>query len=410
MNNNSDNNLHFLIIASDKYPPFRSDVAILFGNEISKRGHSIDWILQSEEPCESSYTTKWNNGNVYVGRTVSGPSSIKRILKHFYSVTNDFKSIKLIKNNHYDIVQIKDKFLSSLYIIPLTKLYKIKFVYWLSYPFPEASLYAVHTGKARYPLFYWLRGKFLKLLLYNFIMPNSDHIFVQSDQMKKDVLLRGIDEDKLTPVPMGVENSIFSNIVTKKSITTDNSNTVIYIGTLAKVRRLDFLIRVFRHVTEARKNIKLLVVGGSENPDDVEMLKQLSIDLNIDEHISFTGNVSRKAALNYIVQSDICVSPFYPTPILNSTSPTKLIEYMAMGKPVVANDHPEQRKVIQESKGGICVPYEEIAFSNAINLLLDNPEICKKMGIAAQNYVKNHRTYSKIADDVELSYRTIIKK
>ncbi len=42
--------------------------------------------------------------------------------------------------------------------------------------------------------------------------------------------------------------------------------------------------------------------------------------------------------------------------ILRAASPTKLVEYMAMGKAVVANDHPEQKRVIEESGAGYCVP------------------------------------------------------
>jgi hypothetical protein len=40
---------------------------------------------------------------------------------------------------------------------------------------------------------------------------------------------------------------------------------------------------------------------------------------------------------------------------LNPASPTKLVEYMALGKAVVANDHPDQRMVLEQSGAGICV-------------------------------------------------------
>ena len=74
---------------------------------------------------------------------------------------------------------------------------------------------------------------------------------------------------------------------------------------------------------------------------------------------------------------------------------------MAMGKAVVANDHPEQRLVISESKAGICVPYEENAFAEAILHLLYHPEEAKEMGIRGRKYVEKHRSYEQIADLVE---------
>jgi glycosyltransferase involved in cell wall biosynthesis len=402
-------NIKFLIVAADKYPPFRSDVAILFGQEMINRGHTIDWILQSEEPCSNNYITTWKNGRVFVGKKKYESSRITRLLKHIHSITHDLKSVKLIFSNNYDIIQVKDKFVSTLFIIPFAKLKKIKFIYWLSYPYPEASLYAVKEGYARYPFYYWVRGHILKILLYKYIMPASDHIFVQSDQMKEDVVAMGIYQGKITSVPMGVEDSILKNIKNLNSNSEIKLKTVIYIGTMAKVRKIDFLIKVFRQVIDTQNNVRFLMIGDSENPNDLDYLKNYARQLEVSQHITFTGNLKREEALEQVAQADICVSPFFPTPILNSTSPTKLIEYMAMGKPVVANDHPEQKKVIQESKAGICVPYDVKAFSDAIIELILKPEVCKKMGIAGREYVIKKRTYKSIANSVEDTYKNLFK-
>ena len=83
-------------------------------------------------------------------------------------------------------------------------------------------------------------------------------------------------------------------------------------------------------------------------------------------------------------------------------------EYMAIGKPVVANDHPEQKLVLSESHGGICVPYDEFEFSSAIITLLNDPALAREMGISGRNYVLENRVYSKIADNVEKQYKKIV--
>ncbi len=82
---------------------------------------------------------------------------------------------------------------------------------------------------------------------------------------------------------------------------------------------------------------------------------------------------------------------------------------MAVGKAVVANDHPEQSLVISESKAGICVPYEEDAFAQAILHLLNHPEEVKKMGIRGREYVEKHRSYEQIADLVERKLLQVCK-
>jgi glycosyltransferase involved in cell wall biosynthesis len=113
------------------------------------------------------------------------------------------------------------------------------------------------------------------------------------------------------------------------------------------------------------------------------------------------GQLPQSRALEYVREADVCVSPFYPTPVLRSASPTKLIEYMAMGKAVVANDHPEQRRVIEASGAGYCVPYEEKAFAAAVVALLQDPEAAMAMGQRGRRYAVEHRAYTVIADRVE---------
>ena len=114
-----------------------------------------------------------------------------------------------------------------------------------------------------------------------------------------------------------------------------------------------------------------------------------------------TGQLSRQEALLYVQDADVCVSPFYPTPVLNSTSPTKLVEYMAMGKAVVANTHPEQQLLIDQSGCGYCVPYNEDAFADAVVKLLRAPELARAMGERGRGYIVEHRSYGVIANNVE---------
>jgi glycosyltransferase involved in cell wall biosynthesis len=120
-----------------------------------------------------------------------------------------------------------------------------------------------------------------------------------------------------------------------------------------------------------------------------------------------TGFLPMTEAWGYVRAAEVCVSPFYPTFVLNSTSPTKLIEYMAMGKAVVANDHPEQKQVLRDSAGGLCVPYREKAFADAIVELIRNPQKAAEMGQNGRKYVEQHRTYHTIAGMVDHHFRQI---
>jgi glycosyltransferase involved in cell wall biosynthesis len=177
--------------------------------------------------------------------------------------------------------------------------------------------------------------------------------------------------------------------------------SILYLGTLARVRRLAFLVRVLATVAKDIPNVKLYLVGSGDEPRDEQELVDEATRLGVGSSLVLTGQLPRAAALRYVLEADVCVSPFFPTPILNSTSPTKLIEYLAMGKAVVANDHPEQRLVIEQSGAGYCVPYEEGAFAQAILTLLRAPELALSMGARGRDYALRHRAYAVIADLVE---------
>jgi glycosyltransferase involved in cell wall biosynthesis len=244
-----------------------------------------------------------------------------------------------------------------------------------------------------------------KALLYRLLLPAAAHVFVQSEQMKSDIAAQGIARAKITPVPMGVRWETLDLAPAEE--VPDDHPMVLYLGSLDRVRKMDFLLRAFRGVLVRVPEARLYLVGGGNEPEDEAYLRKEAARLAIAEAVVFTGFVPREEAWSYVRRARVCVSPFYPTPILTSTSPTKIVEYMAMGKPVVANDHPEMRLVLRESGAGLCVPYEEESFADAIVELLQDPARAREMGRRGRSYVGRHRTYQVLADLVEDVYLTV---
>jgi glycosyltransferase involved in cell wall biosynthesis len=401
--------MKYLILSSDYFPPFRVDVKVLFGEELSQH-HHIDWLLQSEGDCDDAYTTHWNSCDVVVGATNNGTSRISRINKHLLGLANDLRVFPMARKHRYDIIQVKDKFLSPLFSIVAARMYGSKFVYWLSYPFPESSILQAQNGTARYPILYLIRGHFFKFLLYKVIIPCADHVFVQSGQMKLDMAEEGVPLDKMTPVPMGVDfenvNYPFTGALPEKPA---GEQWILYLGTLTKVRKLEFLVNVLSRIREGDENIHLYFVGAGDDPSDETLIMEEASKLSLEKYVHITGFLPMEQAWGYVALADVCVSPFFPTKILNSTSPTKLIEYMTLGKAVVANDHPEQRQVIEDSGAGLCVPYEVPAFADAVSKLLNDPALRARMESLGRPYVASNRSYKAIADKVRLDYERLME-
>jgi glycosyltransferase involved in cell wall biosynthesis len=395
--------VRILAVSSDTYPPQRVDVTVLFGDEIGSRGHQVDWILQSEQACAAPQVVPWKGGSVWVGPTDLRDSLFARVRKHWLGTLHDLRLFGLARRGRYDIIMVKDKFASGLFALLTAKLLRRRFVFWLSYPFPESYLIRATDGTARYPFLYRIRGAFFWVTLYKLLLPFADHIFVQSEQMRRDVARVGIPSDKMTPVPMGVRAETAAQPFTPlpRQVIPADEPCVLYLGTLIRVRRLDFMVRVIGLVRKQVAGAKLYFVGSGDDPADERLLRDEAARLGLTDAVVIVGQLPQPQALQYVREADVCVSPFFPTPILNSASPTKLVEYLALGKAVVANDHPEQRLILEESGGGHCVPWDEQRFAAAIVDLMSDPPRARQMGEQGRRYVLQNRAYAVIADLVE---------
>ncbi|HEX6998139.1 MAG TPA: glycosyltransferase family 4 protein [Gammaproteobacteria bacterium] len=403
--------LRLLVISSDTYPPRRVDVSVLFGEELAGRGHRIDWLLQSEAPCARAYATPWGGGMAFVGAIDLGASLPRRVRKHALGIVNDLKVFGLLRRGRYDAVIVKDKFVSGIAALLAARLSRTRFVYWLSYPFPEYYLERADAGDARYPLLYRVRGTAFKVMLYRWLLPAADHVLAQSEQMRHDIAAQGVPPAKITAVPMGIKAAELLALPAdvRRILIPESERCLVYLGTLGKVRRLDFLVRVLALVRRRVPDAKLYLVGGGEDPSDEQALVDEATRHGVLDAVVFVGELPREEALRYVREADVCVSPIYCTPVLRPGSPTKLVEYLALGKAVVANDHPEQRLVIEQSGAGYCVPWEEQAFADAVVELLEAPPALRRvMGERGRRYVAEHRSYDKLADLVEQSLVRVV--
>jgi len=92
----------------------------------------------------------------------------------------------------------------------------------------------------------------------------------------------------------------------------------------------------------------------------------------------------------------------------DTMSPTKVVEYLALGIPTVANDVPDQKLVLEQSGAGLCVPMEAQPFAAAVLQLLKDPEHARQLGMRGPAYVKAHRTYDILGRNVARTYKNIL--
>jgi glycosyltransferase involved in cell wall biosynthesis len=109
----------------------------------------------------------------------------------------------------------------------------------------------------------------------------------------------------------------------------------------------------------------------------------------------------------YVRAAEVALSPIPRGPLFDVGSPTKAIEYLALGVPIVCNDNPDQAQVVQESQAGLCVPLTADQFAGAVNQILADANMGRTMGQRGRDYIREHRGYMSIASHLAQSYKAL---
>ena len=400
--------MKMLYVVEDVFPPFRADVVELFAKQIPARGHQIDWLMQRGPGVLSlSSPTNWLDNIVYLTPRSKFKGLLGRILNNLLGMWGDLMILPLAFKGQYSVIQVRDKFFAGLIAWLAARLTNARFTYWMSYPFAESKLYQAKNRLVPNHRLVWLKGQVIRVLLYKVILPRADHIFVQSERMKKDVEHEGISPAKMTSVPMGIRTNQVGKAEDAVAPNT-NAPILLHLGIIMKLRHSEMLVRVLQRVRVFYPAARLLYVGDGQLPSDRKAVEEEASRLGLLDAVTITGFLPMDEAWQLVKRADICFSPFYPTPVLLSTSPTKLIEYMAMAKCIVANEHPEQGEVVEASGVGRCIPWSEQAFAEEVCRLLNDTECARVMAAKGPKWVQANRTYDVIADFVESKYQELL--
>ena len=152
-----------------------------------------------------------------------------------------------------------------------------------------------------------------------------------------------------------------------------------YVGVMGTQDGVDYLLRALNRLRTdlGRKDFMCMLVGSG---DALPGLKALSHELGLCDSVHFTGWVdSQLEVARYLSSSDICIAPEPSDPYNDRSTAAKVLEYMAMGKPIVCFDLPEHRFSAQEA-AIYARPNNEMDMAYKISILMDNPDLRKEMG------------------------------
>jgi glycosyltransferase involved in cell wall biosynthesis len=398
-----------LYVVREPWPTYRSDVRILFGKYLPRLGLNCDLVT---EGAGSDHTelAKWSGGKAFLwGGTRTGA------LYHVGKFLHTARILIFHGTRDYKAVQVRDMPFHALFALIVARIRRQAFFYWMSFPMPESHVLRARTRGWRAGTKYWFpltQGLIGKAVLYKLVLPRATHVFVQSQRMQDDLVQLGIDQRLITPVPMGVdlEDQPLTNSDFARDARPNGKKVLAYLGTLDRERNIEKLFAMLALVVKVEPRAVLLLIGSTSDPGYLKSLRLYAEHCGIAESVVWTGWLSMHEAWQHLRAADVGLSPIPRGPLLDVGSPTKTVEYMALGLPVVVNDNPDQQHIVRESGAGFSVDYEPEAFAEAVLQLLSDPDLRAQMGRKGQAYVREHRSYLCIATMLANKYDALLRQ
>lgn len=178
-----------------------------------------------------------------------------------------------------------------------------------------------------------------------------------------------------------------------------------YVGVIGKQEGLTYLVDAAEHIVKdlKRQDVHFICVGGgTELPNIIEYAKEKGVE----DYFTFTGRVSDQKLLEALNTADVCVNPDEYNEMNDKSTMNKIMEYMALGKPIVQFDLTEGRFSAHEASL-YAKRNDSIDMASKIIELLEDPEKRRIMGQHGYNRVKNELEWQYEKENLYNAYRRV---
>jgi glycosyltransferase involved in cell wall biosynthesis len=178
-----------------------------------------------------------------------------------------------------------------------------------------------------------------------------------------------------------------------------------YVGVMGRQEGIDLLLEAVRHIVHdrARTDIQFGLVGGGT---ELSALRTLAKKLGVAEYVTFTGRVPDAEMLAMLNTADVCVNPDVANEMNDKSTMNKIMEYMALGKPIVQFDLTEGRVSAQDA-ALYARRNDPVDFARLILELLDDEPRRLRMGSIGMRRVTDHLSWEHEAPRLLEAYRAV---
>ena len=200
-------------------------------------------------------------------------------------------------------------------------------------------------------------------------------------------------------IPNGVNTGFFTPDAEPLPQFQDETRTILFVGRFDPRNGLKYMLRAFTLLRERRNDVRLVVLG--DGP--LRSVYKRMVPDELQDHVLFEGRVDQLRP-RYLASADILC-----TPCQLASFGMVLLEGMSSGVPVVASRNSGFQLLLEDGRQGFLIdpPDDEQAFAAALNLLLEDPALGRRMGAAGRELAVGNYSWPVVADRLEELYERI---
>lgn len=252
--------------------------------------------------------------------------------------------------------------------------------------------------------FYKLALRLFDIMFANKIVRNASMCIAESETGKKEYLRAGVKEENIKIIPCPYDLSVFDGLPKRgkwrnRQNVGKETSVVGFLGGLDKVKGLDFLTKTFANTCQGKDAV--LVMAGT----DMGFKKELEIlikELGIEDKVIFTGYISGRDKLEFLVDCDVCVFPSRAEQGL----PFAALESIMCGVPIVVSKCTgASEDVMKMGCGVVADVYHPTALGEAIEIALEKNNFVK----SGQKYIRANLSMEENVKKYEEIYKEAVQ-
>lgn len=289
----------------------------------------------------------------------------------------------------------------TIFLIALPfKLLRTKFVFDHHDVNPELYLAKYQRTDLLYKVLGWLE---------KLTFACADVVLATNQSYREIAITRGgRPADKVFVVRNGPDLTRLTPVSPNPSLKHGKRYLVGYVGVMGDQDGLDILLDVAEHIKQrGRYDIHFTCIGAGPA---FQKLQQLLRDKGLEDMVTFTGRIPDNEMVEILSTADICVNPDRPCRMNDISTMIKIMEYMALGRPIIQFDLKEGKISAQDASLYCDNRNQTYDFAEKILWLIDHPEERKRMGDLGRRRVEKELAWDYSVGHLLAAYETAFRE